>query len=154
MMRLDGLEFKSADQAIQFRDIALVDARLFGMICALAHYVWDRWGKTITITDVARMGGPGPHGVREDHPKVRAVDIRAHFDEFTQEQKDDIKTWMRKNFPRSDMLYWEGLNSEWFGCIRHHGDGAHEHFHCCVETREALWKALIKSPKKLLRDGG
>lgn len=135
------LDFKTIQQQAEFED--LTEPRLYGMILALARYVEEEFGKDIVVVDVARMNSSGPHGIREDQPESRAVDIRCHFGHFTEEELWAIKEWLKLHFPRSDMLELEATIAGWHGTIRHHGTEAQEHIHACIEPLSSFRKALL-----------
>ena len=137
-----ALRFKGNVQESQFNDPEMIDPRIHGLIHALNAFVWRMFRKAVWVTDVARVGGKGPHGIRAEHKMSRAVDVRAHFNYWTPEELRAIKAWLRRNFPRSDQEQLERDIDGWYGTLRHHGEDAHEHLHICVEPLDQFREAL------------
>ncbi len=135
------IDFKNIQQEVEFEE--LTEPRLYGMVLALVRFVENEFGKDLILTDVARMNSSGPHGIREEQPECRAVDIRCHFEYFTEEELWAMKEFLKTHFPRSDMEALEASIAGWYGTLRHHGSGAKEHIHVCVEPLSAFRKALL-----------
>jgi len=142
------IQFKDKKQEAEFNNFEVVDARLYALGHALAQYVENTMQKDIVITCVKDDGishrtSSSPHVINERNPRVRAFDMRVHFDTFTSAEKLDIMEWLSLNFPRSDMHVLEMTIPGWYGCVRHHGDEATEHFHITVEERKAYRRQLL-----------
>ena len=131
-----SLRFRDLDQMDQFNDLTIIEPRLYGMVVALANFCDTSWKKDVVVTDVFRTGNSGPHG------QGRAVDVRAHYNWWTDDQLKMIKLWLRRHFPRSDMVQLEKTIEGWVGSMRHHGENSNEHLHLCVEPLKQFRTAL------------
>ena len=142
------IKYKSPEVEREFNTPHICDARLFGLVHALARYVSKTMDKDIWLTDVARWTGrlDSPHRIHDDNPRSRAVDIRCHRGFFTENELAIIQYWLRDTFPRSDMARYEHSGATpiegWIGISRRHGDGDHEHLHVTVEPRTQMWAAI------------
>lgn len=135
-MTLRNVEFKATEIGEQLVQLPLTNPRLYGLIAALGAYCQSRFKKKVIITSLYRKGDKGPHG------EWRAVDLRAHHGYWTLAELREIQEWLRLNFPRSDMVELEKAIPQWYGTVRIHGAGDHEHIHVCVERRDYLHRAM------------
>jgi len=131
-----SLRFKDIPQMDQFNDLTVIEPRLYGMVVALANFCGTQFQKDVVVTDVFRTQNSGPHG------QGRAVDVRAHYSWWTDAEMLRIKLWMRRHFPRSDMVELEQTIDGWIGPLRHHGKNSHEHLHLTVEPLDQFRDAL------------
>jgi len=144
------VKFQELRDQNEFNNPEVTEARVYGIVHALANFAWVMFKKDVWVTNVARFKDDGafkmnptsPHAITDDNPRSRAVDIRAHHGYWTAEELRALKNYLRQNFPRSDMETHEKAIAGWYGTLRHHGDGANEHLHICVEPLDQLWEKL------------
>ena len=132
-----SLVCKSKKIEADLRQLPLENPRLYGLLHTLAAFCALACDKDVVLTSIHREGDGGPHG------QWRAADVRAKNGYWTPEELQDIKDYLRDNFPRSDQNALEGAIQGWYGTLRHHGRGDMEHLHICVEPDEQFQSALF-----------
>jgi hypothetical protein len=98
----------------------LLDSRLKFIIYALAGFVWESFGKPITITSIYRAGDKGVHGY------WRGIDIRSIY--FTDDEIKEIKDFLNTN-----IVYGDNVHNT---CV-YHDVGQGIHFHIQVSSNDA-----------------
>ena len=139
-----GLQAKTKQLKQEFLSLDITEPRLVGAVCAGGVWCAHRDYPDLIITSVARPGGPltSPHSTSEDRPRSLAVDLRAHYERYTEKQEEELLTFWRTYFPRYDMIYHEARIVSWRGIARIHGKGAHRHIHVAIPPLFAMLEAI------------
>jgi len=124
------LKFKTKKLKTELFDIAQTDPRVRALTQELGFWAQKLFTKDLVITCVwrteeeqVRIYGKPVSSAHFCQPQCRAVDVRANHDYFTQNEMQNLDSFIKKYFPRKD-----GLSP-----IVFHGEGDNFHIHLSVE---------------------